>query len=237
MTPAQFATYVRLKTKTNSSTFTDANIIVIANIIKDDIAKEITKANEDYFGMKFYRNLEAGKRSYSFPSDVLNNIKYVQAKLDGSTQKVLTQFDVNTYKRPTNESEILANWAGKDAQFDIFGSSLEVYSDSAIIDVTDGLELWAMIYPADLASLAGTTDMSVPTSNISFGMPRQFHYIWATKVIVEYKNSKEKPIPLTEQEAKIDQDLQLAINALKGQDLNRSITATLPDYYNNGQDL
>lgn len=237
MTPAQFASYIRDKTKTNSTTFTDAKILLYANIVKDDIAKEITKANEDYFGMKLLRNLEAGKRSYSFPSDVLNNIKYVQAKLDGTTQKVLTQFDVNTYKRPTNESQILANWEGKSAEFDIYGGSLEIYSDSAIIDVTDGLELWAMIYPADLASLAGTTDMSVPPNNISFGMPRQFHFIWATKVIVEYKNSKEKPIPLTEKEAKIDQDFQLAINALKGQDLNRSITATLPDYYNNGQDL
>lgn len=237
MTPAQFASYIRDQTKTNSTTFSDAKILLYANIIKDDIAKEITKANEDYFGMKLLRNLEVGKRSYSFPSDVLNNIKYVQAKLDGTTQKVLTQFDVNTYKRPTNESQILANWAGKDPEFDIFGGSLEIYSDSAIIDVTDGLELWAMIYPADLTSLAGTTDMSVPPSNISFGMPRQFHFIWATKVIVKYKNSKEKPIPLTEQEAKIDQDFQLAINALKGQDLNRSITATLPDYYNNGQDL
>lgn len=237
MTPAQFASYIRDKTKTNKSTLPDEKILLYANIIKDDIAKEITKANEDYFGMKFYRNLEAGKRSYSFPSDVLNNIKYVQAKLNGTDWKVLTQFDVNTYKRPTNESEIRANWAGKDPEFDIFGGSLEVYSDDAIIDVTDGLELWAMVYPADLTSLSGTTDMSVPPNNISFGMPRQFHFVWATKVIIEYKNSKEKPIPLTEQEGKVDVDLQLAINALKGQDLNRSITATLPDYYNNGQDL
>jgi hypothetical protein len=237
MTPAQFASYIRDQTKTNTTTFPDAKILLYANIIKDDIAKEITKANEDYFGMKFYRNLEAGKRSYSFPSDILNTMKYLQAKLDGSTWKMLTQFDVNTYKKPTNETEILANWQGREPQFDIYGSSIEIYSDNAIIDVTDGMELWAMAYPADLASLAGTTDMSVPISNIATALPRQVHLCWATKVIVKYKNSKEKPIPLTEQEARVDQDLQLAINALKGQDLNRSITASMPDCYNNGQDL
>lgn len=237
MTPAQFASYIRDKTKTNSTTFPDAKILLYANIIKDDIAKEITKANEDYFGMKFYRNLEAGKRSYSFPSDILNTMKYLQAKLDGTKQKVLTQFDVNSWKRPTNESEILEYWQGKDPQFDIYGGSIEIYSDSAIIDVTNGLELWAMAYPADLASLAGTTDLSVPKDVYSTALPRQVHYVWATKVVIEYKNSKEKPIPLTEHEAKVDQDLQLAINALKGQDLNRSITATLPDCFNDGQDL
>jgi len=237
MTPANFAAYIRLKTKTNSTTFPDADILAYANIIKDDIAKEITKANEDYFGMKFLRNLEAGKRGYSFPSDVLNQIKYLQAKLDGTKQKVLFQFDVNTYKRPTNESEILANWAGKEPEFDIYGSSLYIYSDSAIIDVTDGLELWAIIYPEDLTSLSGTTDMSVPSTVTSFGMPRQLHYVWATKVIIEYKNSKDKPIPLTEREANVEADQSLAINALKGQDLNRSIIATVSDNTNDGYDL
>jgi hypothetical protein len=236
MTPANFASYIRLKTKTNATTFPDADILAYANIIKDDIAKEVTKANEDYFGMKFLRNLIAGQRGYSFPSDVLNQIKYLQAKLDGIKQKVLFQFDVNTYKRPTNESEILANWSGKDAEFDIYGSSLYIYSDAAIIDVANGLELWAIIYPEDLASLAGTNDMSVPSTTTSFGMPRQLHYVWATKVIIEYKNSKEKPIPLTEKEANVEADQTLAINALKGQDLNRSIIATVSDSSNNGYD-
>jgi lauroyl/myristoyl acyltransferase len=66
MTPANFASYIRLKTKTNATTFPDADILAYANIIKDDIAKEVTKANEDYFGMKFLRYLIAGQRGYSF---------------------------------------------------------------------------------------------------------------------------------------------------------------------------
>jgi hypothetical protein len=237
MTPANFAFYIRKKTKTNSTTFPDADILAFANIIKDDIAKEVTKANEDYFGMKFLRNLEAGKRGYSFPSDVLNQIKYLQAKLDGITQLVLEQFDVNSYKRPTNESEILLNWSGRKPEFDVYGSSLYIYSDAAIIDVEDGLELWAIVYPQDLANLTDTNDMSVPYNNTSFGMPRQLHYVWATKVIIEYKNSKEKPIPLTEKEANVEADQTLAINALKGLDLNRSIVATVSDDSNDGQDL
>ncbi len=236
MTPAQFASYIRLKTKTNATTFPDADILAYANIIKDDIAKEVTKANEDYFGMKFLRNLVAGQRGYSFPSDILNQMKLLQATLDGTNKRVLTQFDVNTRSRPTDENDIISYWQGRKAEFDVFGTSLYLYSDSAITDVTDGLELWAIVYPADLQSLAGTTDMSVPPSTTSFGMPRQLHYVWATKVIIEYKNSKEKPIPLTEREANVEADQTLAINALKGFDLNRSIVATVSDYSNDGQD-
>lgn len=234
MTQAQFAAYIRLKTKTNSTTFPDADILTYANIIKDDIAKEVTKANEDYFGIELLRNLEAGKRTYSFPTDVLNQIKYFQAQLNGTDWQVLEEFDVNSYKRPTDEATILARWAGKLPEFDIFGSQATIYSDSAIIDVTDGLKLWAIIYPADLTTLAGTTDMSVAPSQISFGMPRQLHKVWATKVIVEYKTSKEKPIPLTESERNVDNDLALAINALKGGNLERTVVANVPR--DDGQD-
>jgi hypothetical protein len=240
MNQVQFASYIRYKTKTNSTTFTDAQIILLANIIKDDMAKEITKANEDYFGMEFFRNLVAGKRKYTFPSDILNQMKTLEAKLDGVNFKRLGEFDLNSYRKTsdtTDEAAILANWAGKDPQFDIYGSQVIIYSDSAITDVTDGLKLRAIIYPADISSLAGTNSMSVSPSNTSFGMPTQFHKIWATKVIVEYKTSKDKPIPLTEGEMNVDKDFQLAINAIKGQNLDRSVIATLPDNFNNGQDL
>lgn len=236
MIPTQFAKYIRYKTKTNSTTFPDDDILTIANIIKDDIAKEILKANEDYFGMKALRNLVAGQRGYAFPSDMLSQIKYLQVTLDGVKQQEIEQFDVTSYKRPTDENDIQKHWQGKKPEFDVYGGSLYIYSDSAIIDVTNGLELWYTVYPQDLANLTDTTDMSVPYNTISFGMPRQFHKVWATMVIADWKNSKEKPLPLSDSEAKADVDLQLAVNSLKGLDLNRSIVATVSDHSHNGQD-
>lgn len=241
MTPAQFASYIRLKTKTNATTFTDSQILTYANIIKDDLAKEVTKANEDYFGIELLRNLVDGKRSYGFPSYVLNQIKYTQAKLDGTNWKRLNEFDVTSYKRPTDETSILANWAGQEPEFDIFGGQLSIYSADPIVAVPNGLKLWAIIYPADITDLANaTTDMAVSPSTTSFGLPRQLHKVWATKVIIEYKESKEKPIPLTEKELNVNNDLTLAINSLKAQNLDRTFTATFPtDIHgrvDNGQD-
>lgn len=234
MTSKQFADYIRYKTKTNSSTFTDAEILVLANVIKDDIAKEIVKCNEDIFGMEFLRNLEANKREYSMPTDILNNIKGVEAKIDGTNWYWLTEFDLNTYRRPTNESNIILDFADKNPMFDIFRKALWIYSGDAIIDVIEGLKLWAIIYPADISSLSDTTDMSVDPSTTSAGFPRQFHRLWATGVIIDYKESKEKPIPLSGKELTWDKDMEEALNAIKGMNLDRSDIASIPD--DDGQD-
>lgn len=235
MNQVTFASYIREKTKTNATTFPDAKIITYANVIKDDIVKEILKANEDYFVMDLTRNLEAGKRKYSFPSDILSQMKYIEAQLDGVNWSELEETDINTLKISTDENSIQAYMQGKKPLVDIEGNAITVLSDSSIIDVTNGLKLKAAIYPADLTVLSGTADMSVPPSNISFGVPRQLHKVWATMVIVEYKGSKEKPLPLTEAEKNVGNDLLLAINSLKGQNLNRVTVATMPTY-NNGQD-
>lgn len=237
MTSATFAAYIRKRTKTNATTFTDADILISANAIKDDIAKAIIEANEDYFQIELLRDLVAGQRVYNFPSDLLSQMKYLEAQLDGIKWTPLDEIDLNTEWRgkATDEASIIQWMQGKRARFDITGSAVKLFTDATIIDVTDGLKLNAIIYPADLTSLTGTMDMSVAPTNTSFGMPRQLHYAWATKVIVEYKGSKEKPLPLTEREANVEQDQALAINSLKGQDLNRNVIGTVPTY-NNGQD-
>jgi hypothetical protein len=234
MTQAQFAAYIRNKTRTDATTFTDAEILSYANVIKDDIAKEVSRVNEDYFGIEVLRSLIAGKRNYGFPSYLLGQIKYLQAKLDGTNWKRLDEFDVNTYEQTTDETSILANWAGLDPAFDIFGGEVMIYSDTAIINVTNGLKLWAIIYPADLSALSGTSDMSLNPTTTTFGMPRQLHKVWADKVIIEYKNSQDKPIPLTDAEKNIKNDLEDAISSLKGMNLDRTIVPSVP--YNDGSD-
>lgn len=231
----EFATYVRFQTKTDSTTLTDAELVALANVKKDDIAKEIAKTNEDIFGMYYLRDLEAGVREYSFPSDILSNIKAVEAKvaLAGTEFKKFTEFDMTAYKGTTVESKIRQAFSGK-YQFDIFRKSLWLYTGEEIVAVTDGLKLWAIQYPADLteAKLASTDDMSVQPTTTSHGMPKEAHEIWARAVIIEYKNSKEKPIPLTERELNYQADLQMVLNALKGTNLDRQNQGTVP--YNDG---
>lgn len=234
MTPAKFAALVRLYTSTNAVTFTDANILSYANIFKDDIAAEIAKRNEDYFGIEFTRNLEADKRQYSIPDEVLNNIKYTQAMLDGISWQRLEEFDLSQYKKTTDETSIRNNFTGKNPQFDIWNRLLCIYSGDAIINVTNGLKLWAIIYPADITDLSSTTDMAVDPTTTSHGFPRQFHELLARRISIAYKSSKDKPIPLSEKEQKYDDDLKVKLDAITGMNLDRSFVASTPS--DDGQD-
>lgn len=231
----EFATYVRFHTKTDSTTLTDAELVALANVQKDTIAKEIAKTNEDIFGMVYERDLEAGVREYSFPAQILSNLKAVEACVANNCTefKKLTETDLTQYRGTTAEAAIRQGYAGK-FNFDIFRKSLWLLTGDEILAVENGLKLWAIQYPEDLttAKLASTDDMSVQPSTTSHGMPREAHEIWARAVIIEYKNSKPKPIPLNERELNFANDLQLVLNALKGTNLDRQNTGTVP--YNDG---
>ena len=234
MTPAQLATYVRFKTKTDANTFPDADILVLANIEKDDIAKEITKANEDYFVIENDRNLEVGKRNYKFPSDMLNNMKTLSATFDGTTWKRLNEYDFNTLKINTDEDSITEYFNSRTAGFAILGGEIIVLNDSAIIAVADGLKLYATVYPADISAMTGTDDMSLDPSATEFGFPKQFHKILAHRISRAYKQRPDSKMKLDDDEKNVEIQLNYSLDSIKGQNLDRSIIPSVP--YDDGSD-
>lgn len=106
MTPANFASYCRTMTKTNSTTFPDATILLFMNIWKDEIAGMIVdKVDEDYFGVPQKTDLVNGQREYPLPPDLPGKLKKVEAVidptyLDSNNNPVwvaLKQFDLTQY--------------------------------------------------------------------------------------------------------------------------------------------
>lgn len=237
MTGTSFASLIRLYTRTNSTTLPNSEIVLMANVVKDDIAKEIIKADEDFFGSIAQRDLVASSdsditaREYSLPENILK-VKKVEAKLDGTNWIPLNEFNINQYKRTTNESEILTNFANEEGKafYDIFRKSLWIYS-GAITATTLGLQLWQIVFPADITTdtLSGLTDLSVDPTTSTAGLPRQFHELWARKCSIMYKSNREKPIPLTESEQNVDKDMRLAMASIRNLNLDRENSAELPD--------
>lgn len=233
MNYSKFATLVRYYTKTNSTTFSDADILTLANIFKDDIAGLISKeVGEDYFGLRFERDLIADQREYDLPAELMTRIKYLNAKLDGTNWERLKETDLSTYGQAMDEATIEAQYADKDPEFDIWDNSIYILSGSPIIDVTDGLRLWAIVFPSDFPNLTSTEDMSTNPDDYSHGFPRQFHELLARRVSIAYKSSKDRPIPLSEKEQLYEADLMAAINAMKDANLDRSVIPSAP--YNDG---
>ncbi len=233
MTPAKYASLIRFETGTDSTTLTDANILMLTNIFKDEICALLAKeVGEDYFGMRYQRDLVAGQREYQLPDEIMGRIKRVEGKIDGTNQVLLTETDLGFYGKSTDEATILSTYAGKKPQFDMWDRSIFILSGTAIVAVTNGLLLWAIIFPGDVTDLASTTDMSVDPTTTSHGIPRQLHELLARRVSIAYKSSKDRPLPLSEREQRYDADLALAIEEMKGANDSRDTAPKAP--YNDG---
>lgn len=237
MTGSQFASYIRKQSKTNTATLDDSTIVLYGNVAKDVLAKVITEADEDYFGIQMVRDLEVGKRNYAFEPQQLNHMKYLECLIDGVNWQKASEIEINTLGITSDETSITNHFTGKQPGYEIFGGELMIYSQQSIIDVADGIKLWTIVYPKDITatSLADTiADLSEPPTTIDFGLPRQFHDIWADMVVIRYKNSQEKPIPLTLNEQAVPQRTAEAIDSIKGQNLDRASESSVPP--DTGQD-
>lgn len=227
-----FAAYIREQTKTDSVTLTDAKLLTFANKVKEELAGDIVaNVEENYFDMELYRDLKADIRAYTYANDVLKHQKYLAAKLDGTNWTYLTEAFFSEFTTPMRENTyIKEKYAGKNAQFYISGRELFILSDADIIAVTSGLKMVAEIYPEDIDAddLASADDLSIPSDNQNHRLPRQVHPFWATKVIIEWKTSQDKPIPLTQQEQKVDLDLAGVYEKLQLRNQVRSFQATVP---------
>lgn len=231
----KFATLVRYYTKTNSTTFTDADILVLANIFKDDIAGLISKeVGEDYFGLRFERDLEAGQREYDLPAEMMSRLKYVQTKLDGTNWQKLKETDLSTYGEALDEATIQSIYSDKSPEFDLWDNGIYILSGDAITYVENGLKIWAIIFPSDFANLTSTEDMSTNPDDYTHGFPRQFHELLARRISIAYKSSKDRPIPLSEKERLYEVDLMTQIQTMKDANLDRSTIPSVP--YDDGSD-
>jgi len=231
MNPASISSYIRLKTRTSSTTLTAADLLILANVVKDDICQRALEVDEDIFLVPTYMNLVADQREYPLHSNLLSRIKRVEAKLDGTNWLKLANFDLTNHDKPvTTEANItyyFSNNEGK-AFYNIMRKAIWIYSGT-ITAVTSGLRVWQNTWPADLTDMTSTTDMSVDPSATTHGIPKELHRVLAKGIIIEYKESREKPIPLTEREMKYEFDLEKAIQTLKKATYDRETIGYLPD--------
>ena len=229
-TPAEAATYIRLKTRTNSTTFTDADMLVLLNIKKNEVCQRALEVDEDIFELPTYLNLVADQREYPLQSELLSRISRVEAKLDGSNWIKLSELDLNEYNNPvTPEANITAYFSNEEggAKYDIMRKSVWLYSGT-ITSVTDGLRIWLNTYPANVATMGGATDMSVDPSTTTHGVPKELHKVIMDGVVIEWKSSREKPIPLTEREQIWEHDMEKAIQTLKKANYDREVIGDIP---------
>jgi hypothetical protein len=220
---------VRYMTRTNSTTFIDADILALMKIRQDEIAKAILKTDDDILLIPQTTSLVANQREYAFPEDILLKIKRVEAKLNGTDWVKLSQKDITEFTWAITETNITDHFSNYDgyAFYDLSRKAIYLLSGTVSV-AADGLKIWVNTYPTAISDLSSNQDMSVDPTTTTHGIPREMHEIWARGVIIDYKGSREKPIPLTEKELKYETDKIEAINSLCNQDMDKEITGKLP---------
>lgn len=237
MIGTKFVQYIRdVLTKTTTATFSDSDLVLIANNVKNEFAMEIIKADENFWHLTMTADLKASTsvettREYPLDSDVLR-IKKVEAKFDGTNWVKLIKFNSQVDDRPTDETTILANYSNNQgsAYYEHLRNSLWLYSGTVSV-VSGGLKFKAIMLPEDITTgdIASSTDLSTPSSDTKFRLPLQFHELWARRISIVYKSGKEKPIALSEFEKAFPTDFEAAMESIRNANLDEDKIGDMPD--------
>ena len=234
MTGAQLAALIRRKTKTDSTTYTDANILIDINLMKDEIAAKIAAAKEEAFNVTTNDDLADDQRLYPYETDVMNQLVRLELKFTASGDYVLaTPIQLRQVRIPMQESLIVGEYGNESPFYFIRGKHIYILSGT-IVDVTDGIQWVYRCFPVDLANITGVTDLSIDTSATELGFPREFHELWARRVSIEYKNTNN--VPLSKKELDYEIDLQKAIDDFDFPNADQEIIGELPSGAYRGYD-
>jgi len=227
MTGTKLAAWIRRKTHTNSTTYTDADLLVDINLMKDEIVSRIQQVRPTIFNITYLANLvlSSTSREYAIPTEALNRIVDLELKFTATGDFVqATHLARRHYKDALQETKIVNDFNNLNPKYFIRRKKIYVLSGT-IIAVTDGFKLVYDRLPADLANLTGDTDLSLNTDTEN-GIPREFHKLWGRGVVVEYKDLHE--MRLSKKELEYDSDLEKALDDFSIANLDEEVIGSLP---------
>lgn len=241
MTAAEFKSRFHDRCRSNDTIFPDSKLTILAREKQIGLAKAIETVDEDFFLSFETTFLEptSKTREYTLPLDSLDRMKLVEAKLDGTNWVRLLEFDLNLYPHTTDEETILKNFSNEygGAYYDLGRRSLFLYTGTIDSRVEAGLHWIGYALPYKVTNWEGTIDLSEPTT-LYCGMPISFHSLWLDACVIDWKQSHDKPIALTESEQMYNYNLQQQL--IYAKELNRDRPNVIPmprSTTDNGYDL
>ena len=255
MTGTNLATAVRKRTGTNSTSLTNAVLLVTVNESKNELSRALVKVNDNYFVVPVVANISASStsdlesREYPWPDDFM---RAKSLQIATKVETPLKYYPVVPYSGGwerlvddiggVTEANIIAEFSNEEGG--AFYVSLRrgfFLLTGTLIAVTNGYRMHCNVYPADLANVTGTTDLDVDPSTTTFGVPRVLHEIWADLCSLKYKTERVNPLPLTTRETFVNQFYsegkldELVGRIINEEEARSELFGSLPTY-NNGFD-
>ena len=224
MNATGITSFIRRKTKTTTSTYPDADLLVDINTFMDELAGRIQQVRPSIWNIPATFALEADQREYAFPSDTLNNI--VSLELDfGSGYVPATPMKKNPSGFALTEAQIVATFSSATPEYFIRRKAIYILSGAVPSD-DEGGKLVYNAFPKNLTSLSGSTDLSVDPSTTEHGFPREFHELLARRVSIHYKDLND--IKLSKEDASYDKDLEKKLDEFSVNNLDTAEIAQVP---------
>jgi hypothetical protein len=208
------------------------SLLYVANMVLKDIAGAISWKNLGYFGDFTDLDVTGSVRIYPIPAEVQNKIRAIEVNVGGSWKK-LTIKDINDIPNfEFNETWITENFNNEEPVGFIYGGKLHILSGQ-VIAVAPGIRYWFITVPDKITSMDSTLELheittvrSMTGTTMAIGLPRQFEKLFATGIIIDYKEANE--LPLVGREQLYDQDLKTKLNELSPLSTDEEVTASIP---------
>jgi len=244
MTETQLASLIRRKTKTSVTTYSNADLLVDVNVMKDEIAGQIADMREDAFQVTQKQNTKVATslpadRLYAFDAEVMNNLVgvwYIKDTTSGTDPIKLKEVKIQQSGISMEDETVItdkyANVSG-EAGYMVVRKNIFLLS-GAVVVVTNGLIVIFKSFPADLTDMTASNVLHTQASATAPGFPREFNELWARRVSIEYKDTNR--MKLSSREAKYEVDLQEKLQDYKTASLDHQIIGTLPTALERGDD-
>jgi len=235
MTGANIVELIRRKSKSTSTTYTDADLLVDINLIKDEIVLKLQKVRPEIFNIIGLQDLVASgtTREYDIPVAALNKIIDLELLFETGGDYVQATFLARRhYLDSLQESKIVAGFSNSYPKYFIRRKKVYILSGTTTA-VTDGFRLVYDLLPADLANLTGSTDLAL-NSDTANGVPKELHELWARRVVIKYKDNNN--MKLNNDELKYERDLEETLDLLSDIDLSKEVISSLPSASSRGSD-
>ncbi len=256
MTSLSWATLVRKYTKQTSTSLADAELQILADWTEDEIADEIAQSDikGNYFIVPDTDDLIASQREYAWPDDILSHLYSVEVAFSSTVDSfgqlpyvLAKKDDFRKWNLSRTEANITGHYSNNFPKFEV--QRRAIYLLSGKIDattlgastITNAIRIRYRAYPAHIADLTeNTQDLSVDPTTTTFGMPRQFHELWARRASIAWKAEHPGAVPPTQLDADYPRDLANKLQSIMENDFSGETLATLPtnDSHNSdGYDL
>lgn len=253
MKTTDIVSLARKKTKTNSSTFTDADMILYIKAKLPQFQADIEEVNEDLMGSVEYRDLRVTgttgsyvdtgvtyiSREYNLPADMIPRIKTISAKLNGTDWIRLKNYDLNDIKIPFEEDRILETFTNDEgiAGYELFRSSIFLLTGAITSVVSGGLKIWTYSFtaaPATMPVVGSAEDVEFDM----YGVPETMHELFAIALGMEWKSNQEMPVAYNSSEQNFYALYSKALGSLRSMDRDKEMIFRRPsDRYSNGFNL